>query len=269
MKIEKYIWAAMVLVLVCLHACNDKKSTKESSLADTAAAAVPDHTDPEQNVPPVPSAPITGIDVSHFQEKVNWEEIKSAGIDFAYYKATQGSKEVDPEYHINREGARNSGIYHGAYHFYVAADDAAAQAKHFIQQVFPWSSNTHLPPVLDVEQGSVTNATKPDKFAQDVLLWLTEVEKATGVKPIIYTNKPFGDEFLNHPDFSNYQLWVAEYGVKEPRLPKMWSKKGWLMWQRSERGKVEGAVGNVDHDIFNGDVALFQQLIIQTDGTKN
>ncbi|MGB0177891.1 MAG: GH25 family lysozyme, partial [Owenweeksia sp.] len=77
------------------------------------------------------------------------------------------------------------------------------------------------------------------------------VESKLNVKPIVYTNHPFGNQYLDHPDFANYDLWIAEYEVAEPKIPNAWKDKGWLIWQRSERGEVEGAVGNVDHDLYN------------------
>lgn len=45
-----------------------------------------------------------GIDVSHHNEKINWEQVPD--VDFVYIKATEGATYVDPMYQQNINGAR-------------------------------------------------------------------------------------------------------------------------------------------------------------------
>jgi len=207
------------------------------------------------------SGPILGIDVSHFQGDINWDEIKKANITFAYSKATQGEAYTDPRFHNNWANIDKSGLHRGAYHFYVAADDAKKQAEHFVSTVQSEDIGD-MPPMLDLEQGGMPKPVADKKaFQKSVLQWLTIVESKLGVKPIIYTNTPFGNEYLNSPEFADYHLWIAEYGVKEPKIPQAWKEKGWLIWQRSERGTVEGAVGNVDHDLYNPKKVDFHTIL--------
>lgn len=192
---------------------------------------------------------ILGIDVSHFQGDIDWKKIKDANIQFAYDKATQGNHYKDPEYDKNKTGARSAGLIHGSYHFFTSNQPGLDQAKHFCTVIDHRESD--MPPVLDLEQGSIVNGVTILAFQKEVMEWLNEVERQLGVKPIIYTNHPFGDQYLDNPDFSAYELWIAEYGVSSPKIPKQWKEKGWLIWQRSERGSIEGAIGDVDHDLFN------------------
>jgi lysozyme len=205
--------------------------------------------------------PVLGIDVSHFQGDVNWQQIKQAGISYAYAKATQGEKFHDPKFERNWKEAKAAGIYRGAYHFYVVGEDPLKQAESFIKKVGSLESGD-LPPMLDLEQGSIPKDFKvePEELQKNILSWLKHVENKLGVQPLIYTNNPFGNTYLDHPEFANYKLWLAEYGVTKPRLPKTWSSTGWIMWQRSEKGHVEGAVGDVDHDLFNGNLEQLQAM---------
>jgi lysozyme len=210
-------------------------------------------TEPESLKKSIPENPIDtlilGIDVSHFQGEIDWNKIKEAKIQFAYDKATQGNHYKDPEYDKNKSGARSAGLIHGSYHFFTSNQPGIDQAKHFCTVVDYGKGD--MPPVLDLEQGSILGDVVVESFQKEVLDWLNEVERTLGVKPIIYTNHPFGDKYLDHPDFSDYELWIAEYGVSTPKIPKRWTDKGWLIWQRSERGAIEGAIGDVDHDLFN------------------
>ncbi|UZD24132.1 glycoside hydrolase family 25 protein [Algoriphagus halophytocola] len=193
--------------------------------------------------------PVLGIDVSHFQGNINWEEIKADEITFAYDKATQGASFKDPDYAQNKRGAHEVGLAHGSYHFFTSDADPMDQAALFIATIDYTSGD--MPPVLDLEQGGIVGTVKTSEFQDDVLSFLLEIERKLGIKPIIYTNHPFGNEYLDNPKFSEYGLWIAEYEVDTPKIPKTWEEKGWLIWQRSERGKVQGAMGNVDHDLFN------------------
>ncbi len=240
---------ALALVVIFISACNNQPQAEpdtEKNVADTVAAAPGDTTTVavvEQ------TGPVLGIDVSHFQGKIDWQKIKDANIKYAYDKATQGMTYVDPEYKNNRVDAHSFNFTHGAYHFYVAGDDPQKQALHFVS-VIDYTEDD-LPPVLDLEQGGMKANIKTENYQKDVLKWLQVVEEKLGVKPVIYTSPAFGNQYLNHPSFSEYDLWVAEYGVDTPKVPNAWKEKEWLFWQRSERGKVEGAVGEVDHDIYN------------------
>jgi len=237
-------------LLVVYFSCNPSdKSSEESVLPNPDTEADTTAVIPTETVSI--NTPILGIDVSHFQGDIDWKKIKDAQIGFVYDKATQGTKFKDPDYIQNKEGAISVGLTHGSYHFYTLNDDGKSQADHFLS-VIDFDPGD-MPPVLDLEQGGIKGNVDVNKFQQEVLTWLREVENQLGVKPIIYTNHPFGDQYLDHPEFSNYELWIAHYGVDKPQVPKVWKEKGWLIWQRSDKGKVEGVIGEVDHDLYNPD----------------
>jgi GH25 family lysozyme M1 (1,4-beta-N-acetylmuramidase) len=58
-----------------------------------------------------------GIDVSSYQETVNWTSVKGAGITFAWAKATEGLTVNDAYFTANEANARAAGVLIGAYHF--------------------------------------------------------------------------------------------------------------------------------------------------------
>lgn len=198
---------------------------------------------------------IQGIDVSHFQGTVNWQEVKQAGMKFAIVKASEGQTSVDPQFHNNWQNIKAAGLLRGAYHFFDAGVDGAAQARHFLQTA-PFAAGD-LPPVIDVEAAaSANNAT----ILQEVQSWLSTVEQALNRLPMIYTTASFWNSHLNH-NFGKYPLWVAEYGAAVPKIPAGWSN--WQFWQYSQSGKVSGVSGSVDMDYFNGsydELLAFLQL---------
>lgn len=189
---------------------------------------------------------LNGIDVSHFQGSVDWEKVKSTGVAFAYAKATDGNTFVDPQFSKNWQAMGAAGLLRGAYHFYETNDDPVTQAQHFIN-ILGNLSATDLPPVVDIEvfKGVYGNTS----VAANLQTWLDSVEKALSRKPMIYTNTAFLNQYIN-TDFSKYPLWIAEYGVSQPKIPNGW--KAWNFWQSSQTGSVAGIGGNVDTDIFSG-----------------
>lgn len=203
---------------------------------------------------------VSGVDVSHFQGDVNWGKVKQDGVLFAYTKATQGAHYTDPMYTTNWKNMASNGMYKGAYHFYVYDDNALDQANHFLKTVT--YSKGDLPPVLDLEEGGVDGHADVATYHKDVLLWLNTVEKALGVKPIIYTNFDFGNTYLNLPEFGKYNLWLAEYTKEKPEVPKAWQAKGWLIWQHSQTGEIEGIKGSVDCNKFNGDFQKLKHVLV-------
>jgi lysozyme len=142
---------------------------------------------------------------------------------------------------------RNAGVMRGAYHFFVAAEDALEQASFFINTVGSLSSGD-LPPVLDVEAGSGTSGS----LVNDVQTWLSAVEQKLGVTPMIYTAPSYWNEYMTS-GFGKYPLWVAEYGVTTPKSVKGWGE--WTFWQHSQSGTVAGIEGTVDLDYFNGSMS--------------
>ncbi|MBI1771936.1 MAG: glycoside hydrolase family 25 protein [Burkholderiales bacterium] len=192
---------------------------------------------------------VQGIDVSHYQGTVNWAAVKTAGIGFAFAKATDGNTYTDPQFKTNWAAIKAAGLLRGAYHFYESNDDPVTQANNFIKAVGSIAVGD-LPPVVDIEinKGNFGSAT----LAANVQIWLNTVEQALGRTPMIYTGPSFWNQNMNN-SFSRYALWIAQYGASQPTVPKGWSK--WTFWQNSESGSVAGVTGNVDTDIFAGSMA--------------
>ena len=201
---------------------------------------------------------VHGIDVSRYQENISWKDVQEMQVEnvklsFAFIKATEGLSSMDERFRRNWHQARKSGLTRGAYHFFIPGKSGRAQAVHFIETVQLQKGD--LPPVLDIEQ---VNGASVTDLQQRVSDWLLLVEKKYKVKPIIYTNADFYKTFLAGR-FDDYPLWVAHYLVKDkPRISRAWS-----FWQHNEKGRVNGIGSFVDFNVFNGDSAAFQQLLIR------
>jgi lysozyme len=201
---------------------------------------------------------IHGIDVSKFQYTIAWEEVKAMQVKdirlgFTYIKATEGIGNTDPLYGRNWRRAKANGIIRGAYHFFIGSKDGKMQAENFINHVELEPGD--LPPVLDVEQ---LNGTSIIAFKIGIKKWLDVVENYYHVKPIIYTNVDFYNRCLGS-EFDQYPLWVAHY--YQPHQPRI--HRGWIFWQHSDQGRVNGIISKVDFNVFGGDSLEFRSILIQ------
>ena len=233
-------------------------------LATTAVTAVTAVT--AATAAPVPPGRVPGIDVSRFQERIDWSKVALDGIQFAFVQASRGDGTdctVRPEqcgtdgyYDANYIGAKSFGIRVGPYHrAFVGGSgptqvkaDARAEARVFAASVGDLGG-TDLRPALDME--TPFSDLSPYELRLWARTWLRSVERRLGAKPIIYTNRTswgaLGDPtwFANH----GYPLWVANWNVTVPAVPALnWAGFSWRVWQHSSSGTVAGINGNVDLD---------------------
>ncbi|MEG5058340.1 GH25 family lysozyme [Microcoleus sp. A2-C5] len=186
---------------------------------------------------------IRGIDVSDYQPNVNWQAVAKGGILFAFVKSTEGATLVSQTFARNWAGMKAAGIQRGAYHFFRPTSSVQGQIDLFLKTVKLAAGD--LPAVLDLETTGGLNA---DELCDRATIWLEAVEKATLMRPIIYTYPGFWDN-LGTQRLADYPLWIAHYtSAEEPWVPGGW--KTWTFWQYSDTSTVSGVSGNVDANIF-------------------
>lgn len=192
-----------------------------------------------------------GIDVSHHQGKINWEQVvTNGGVEFAYIKATEGVSHVDKLYKHNLSEARKQGIPVGAYHFFRADKPGKEQFKHFRSII---GKEFDLKPVLDLEElgGKIKDKKK---YREEVKAFISEFETYYGFKPIVYGSHSFMKDFV-YPEATDCDYWLAWYSpfakaIKDKRrfLKSLRPDLHARMWQYSDKGKIAGIDENVDLD---------------------
>ena len=202
---------------------------------------------------------IHGIDISHYQGKIDWEQLKNAMIKgcpvrFVIIKSTEGSSRLDENFRENFNQARDFGFIRGVYHFWSNKSTAREQAYYFLDQVH--LTDGDLPPVLDIEHKPADKSV--EDFQRDVLTWLHIVEDKYHVKPIIYTYYKFKEQYLSAPVFEDYPYWIAHYYVD-----KVQYKGKWKFWQHTDVGTLPGIREKVDLNIFNGSLEELQLMTIK------
>lgn len=202
---------------------------------------------------------VHGIDVSKHQGRIDWKRVSkmeqnNIKINFVFIKATEGITRQDELFETNWKESAKNGLLRGAYHFYYPSRDAGKQADNFMKMVKLKKGD--LPPVVDIEH---SNGKSKKKICSDLKIFITKIEKRYGVKPIIYTNINFFTTYLKG-SFDTYPLWIAGYFDHDRFYNEFLAP--WIIWQHSEKGKVDGINGNVDFNVFKGDIEAFKKLCL-------
>lgn len=201
----------------------------------------------------MPHFEVHGIDVSHYQSRVNWDTIAQQNIDFAFVKATEGESHADSLFCNNWYGIKRVGMKRGAYHFFRPRTSVLKQAQNFMDNVQLELGD--LPPVLDIE---VADGASKELIVESVKIWLEIIEHHYRIKPIIYTNLNFYNRYIAD-DFQNYPIWIARYNTKKPHLA---NGKDWQFWQYGDRGELKGIDGFVDFNVFRGSLLELETLCL-------
>ena len=207
-----------------------------------------------------------GIDVSQFQYSIDWPSVKTAGIGFAWARATDGTSIVDPYFTINETGAQAAGVLIGAYHHgeflsNVGTAGAIAEANAFwnVASNYVTGGGSYLMPMLDVE-GS-TGTYNETTLSQWVNAWCQTVSNSAAaagvtIRPVVYASSSFANSWFDST-VTQWIPWIANWtgpqlpqsGAPSPTAP--WPT--WTVWQYDHVITVPGITANVvDQDVFNG-----------------
>jgi lysozyme len=211
---------------------------------------------------------ILGIDVSSGQGSINWADVYANGVTFAYIHAVTGAGSVDPDFTNNILNAKAAGLQAGAYQFSdLYADTPAEEANYFWKHAGAYikGDGKSISPAIAFEVfDGYDGASSYTAWFND---WSVDIKAKTSdfMHPVIYVDACSGACDLTTG--IGLAAWVASYNGQDPYTGSPWSDcdacnawdpngtGGWSFWQFSDTGAIEGISGDVDFDIFNGDLA--------------
>ena len=192
-----------------------------------------------------------GVDVSEYQEDVDWDQVKAAGFDFAFIRIgyrgySVGRIKPDDCARENLAGAKAAGLDVGVY-FYAQAispEEAAEEARWCLD--FLNGEKLDLPVVYDWEwvgTDARTGAMDRETLTECVQTFC-EAIKDGGYSPMIYFNTHVSQDLLDLKALQRYHFWLAQYKTQLDYPHQI------DLWQYTETGKVPGIEGNVDIDLM-------------------
>ena len=204
---------------------------------------------------------IIGPDVSFWQDdnetpqQIDFVKMKANGAEFVIIRAGQ-NKWVDSDFAYNWKAAKAAGLPRGCYWFWDSRYEPVKQAELWVRTM--GGDFGELPMFADFEEKYGGNFSGWKNY----LAFVECLEDLTDKEIGIYTAYYYFHE--NVPAqawerFGEYPLWVANYGVTTPKIPKAW--KEWLFWQYTETGDglAYGAESKgIDLNYFNGSSETFR-----------
>lgn len=189
-----------------------------------------------------------GIDVSRWQGDIDYEKVKSAGVEFVIMRigvqsSSQGEIEVDSYYEKNIKNAKDAGLKVGVYGYSTALNNKTAK-KHA-----KWVVDTldgvelDFPIAYDWENWKwfMDYELSLHDLSQTFVTFEKEVKKH-GYSAMLYSSKFYLEKiWINYTDAP---VWLAHYTSKTNY------EGDYIMWQLSNIGKVDGIYGDVDVNIY-------------------
>ncbi|MFT4145618.1 MAG: GH25 family lysozyme [Mobilitalea sp.] len=189
----------------------------------------------------VEKAYIKGIDVSKWQGVIDWDKVKNDGVEFAMIRSSYGSSSLDPKFEANYQGAKDSGIAVGAYHYSHATTIEMAKIEvDFLIKTLE-GKQFEYPICLDLEDKAQLDLDK--KTLANIALVYFDTLTEAGYYPMLYSSKSWFTGKLYDASLDVFDRWVAQWS-------DVLTYTGELgMWQYSATGSVSGILGDVDLDI--------------------
>jgi GH25 family lysozyme M1 (1,4-beta-N-acetylmuramidase) len=192
-----------------------------------------------------------GIDVSRFQGAIDWTQVKSSGVDFAFVRVGyrgygNGQLVLDDTFDYNVAEALKNDLSVGVYFFSQATtyEEGVEEAQFVLNNVKAY--NINLPIVLDTEDAMDEDARTAQLSPEErtrACLGFMETIRAAGYETMLYANLRWIALNLDISMLHGYDIWFAQY-ASEPRLPY-----NFKIWQYSQEGTVPGISQPVDLNI--------------------
>ncbi len=186
-----------------------------------------------------------GVDVSVFNEAIDWAALKAAGIDFAICRTGYGKSNFDETFQRNVEEAHKAGLICGAYHYSYALtpSDAAAEAAFCKGIIERAGVLLELPVWFSMSDADEYKKRHGFEFTKS---HVTNICKAflDNIAPLncgIYSNLSWLEDLIDWQSLG-CRVWSAQYNAED-------NFKGY-MWQYTDALQIGGQTfnGNILYD---------------------
>ncbi len=188
-----------------------------------------------------------GIDVSEWQGDVDYEAVKEAGATFVMMrigvKLDSGDEPaLDGQFLDNIKSAKEAGLKVGVYLYSKALskEEAIEEARWVLKQLD--GESLDLPIVFDWEIWGNWNSYHMSFHDLNLMAHsFIETVEDEGYEGMLYGSKFYLENFWEDEEFEN--IWLAHYASNT-------SYEGYMMWQFSNVGRINGIYGDVDLNVM-------------------
>ena len=194
-------------------------------------------------------AKVTCVDVSEFQQNIDFNKMKNDGIKAVIIRAGYGREvsQKDSMFESHYKNAKSANLKIGVYWYSYAdsVNDAEKEAKACLECIN--NKSLDMPIYYDLEDNSQTKLgkTKLTEIAER----FCETIKKSNYRAGVYANLNWFNNCLDYDELKRkYSIWLAQYNDK--------AEIDCDIWQNSSSGRVNGYNGRLDTNIVY-DESLF------------
>lgn len=199
---------------------------------------------------------LRGIDVSEWNDTIDWEKVVKSDVDFAFIRISDGTWHMDETYYYNMKQANAAGLPVGTY-IYSRADTrekALEEAQFAISKMRGYRIS--YPVVFDME--SVQMGALPSREISQLAVTFCEEIRKAGYYPMVYFNLNWHDTKVDLSQLKNYDKWLAMYSDRYPAPSH--EQYTYTIWQATSgndglnptKGLIDGIPVNNNVDINFG-----------------
>ena len=196
---------------------------------------------------------VRGVDVSEHQLEIDWQQVASSGISYAYIRLgwrgyTEGGLFEDAWYKANMKGAAESGLRCGVYFFSqaVTVAEAIEEAEFVLDRLADYRIT--MPVVYDWEYVDAENARTNGLTVDgrtDCAVAFCETIRRAGYTPCVYFNRKLGYYGYDLTRLTDYDFW---FSLPESPFPNFYYACD--MWQYSFTESVPGIREGTDMNLW-------------------
>jgi len=189
-----------------------------------------------------------GVDVSEYQNTIDFKKLKDANISFMCMRSTKKNGSIDAMFERNLEGCMTYNIGYSVYKYAYATTHEQARIE--ADTVINLLKDRKMPIWYDLEDKSLPPFGK-DAIEGVAMSFIGECKEA-GFEVGIYCNKNWYDNYISQYLKDKFMFWVARYGKNTGKLDEKYKPVGnnIIAWQYTSKGSVPGISGNVDLDVL-------------------
>ena len=197
-----------------------------------------------------------GVDVSFYNNKIDWELVKEHGIDFAIIRVggrgwTGGLLYDDCRTRQYLVEAREAGLKIGAYFYSTAINPEEAIEEASVTLKAIDGIPLDFPVFIDMEWSGEYPHGRSDRLSPseraEIVTAFCETVRNSGYTPGVYGGQNYMKQDIDYYAISRYTVWLASY-TRDNKLP--FFEKHYDIWQFSDRGRVNGIPGDTDMNVI-------------------
>lgn len=193
----------------------------------------------------------TGVDVSKYQDYIDFVKVKKAGVDYVMIRVGSrgygsGQVVIDDYYSENIKRATDAGLLVGLYFSSqaITEDEAREEANILLENIgdyridYPIAFDMEF---VDNDTARIEALSKSEKTA--IAKAFLETIEAAGYKTAIYGDKEWLIKEIDMSKLTAYDVWLSQE-ADIPDYPYQFT-----MWQYSKTGSIDGISGYANLNI--------------------